>query len=468
MKIALVSPAWEVMVNSYPPLGLGYLAAGLQKEGHQVKIFDFGLRPEMKPEQEADEVVEFNPDLVGITVWTHLYYHALELAREIRCRKLNISIALGGPHITVYPLAAFEDGLVDYTIYGEGEETVVELARALQGEGSVEEIRGLCYRKDGSVVKNDPRPFITDMDSLPFPDRDLLEVKKYPLRSDDGEPMTTILTSRGCPYGCIYCFKGLFGNKYREQSAFQVVKEIEHVQQEDGIQNFYFVDDLFVFNRKRLHQIISLLRERKIKIKWQCLARVDRLKEEDYQLMAEAGCYEIHFGIETGNEEIMKQIGKHITLDQVRKAVSWAREAGIRAKGYFMIGLPGDTKATIRQTIEFAIDIDLDDAMFSLTTPFPGTKLWEMAKEKEGSLSEREAFARSFYYTAGQADLKPLANLSNGVSDEELVQLTRQAPGRFWKQCIRKREFRERFGCYLGSLIYGVSLLSMLRPKSRY
>lgn len=468
MKIALVSPAWDVMVNSYPPLGLGYLAAGLRREGHEVKIFDFGLRSGMKPDQEADEVVGFEPDLVGITVWTHLYYHSLELAREIKCRKLNIPIALGGPHITVYPLAALEDGVVDYTIYGEGEETIVELVQSLEGKIADEEIRGLCYRKNGVVVKNDPRPFIADLDSLPLPARDLLEVEKYPLRSDEGEPMTTILTSRGCPYSCIYCFKGLFGKKYREKSALEVVKEIEQVKQQEGIQNFYFVDDLFVFNRNRLHQIISLLKEREIKIKWQCLARVDKLKREDYQLMAGAGCYEIHFGIETGNEEIMKQIGKHITLDQVRKAVGWAREAGIRTKGYFMIGLPGDTKATIRQTLKFATDIDLDDAMFSLTTAFPGTKLWEMARKKEGGLSEKDAFARAFYFTAGQAELKPLANLSGGLSDEELVRFTQQAPGIFWKRGLRKREFRERFGYYLGSLIYGVSLLSRLRPSSRY
>ncbi|MEW5766879.1 MAG: radical SAM protein [bacterium] len=468
MKIGLVSPAWDVMVNSYPPLGLGYLAASLRREGHEVKIFDFGLRPGMEPDQEADEVVGFKPDLVGITVWTHLYYHSLELAREIKCRNLNIPIVLGGPHITVYPLTAFEDGLIDYTIYGEGEETIVELVQSLEGKIAREEIRGLCYRNSGSAVKNDPRPFITDLDSLPLPARDLLEVKKYPLRSNEGEPMTTILTSRGCPYSCIYCFKGLFGKKYREKSALQVVNEIEQVRQQEGIQNFYFVDDLFVFNRNRLHQIISLLKEREIKIKWQCLARVDKLKKEDYPLMAEAGCYGIHFGIETGNEEIMKQIGKHITLDQVRKAVGWAREAGIRTKGYFMIGLPGDTKATIRQTLEFAIDIDLDEAMFSLTTPLPGTELWEMARKKEGGLSEREAFSQAFYFTAGQADLKPLSNLSGGLSDEELVRFAQQAPGIFWKRCLRKREFRERFGYYLGSLVYGVSLLSRLRAKGRY
>jgi len=461
MRIALAAPPWEVMPNSYPPLGLAYLSARVKEEGFDARVFDFGLTPEIDIEEAAAQIAAYEPDLVGISTWTHTYARSRELAQIVR-RWTRAVIVFGGPHASIFPRRTANQPEVDYVVYGEGEETFAQLCRRLWHGESVGDIEGLCYEKDGDVVQTAPRPLIRDLDRLPFPDRDALRINDYPLKASDGQPMTTVLTSRGCPYRCVYCYKGLFGTLYRQRSAESVCDEVEQIVREYGIRNLYFVDDLFVFNTKRLERFLALLRERNLQIKWQCLARVDRLREDHYRKMAEGGCAEIHFGIESGDQQILRAIGKKIRLDQVRDAVRWARQAGIQTKGYFMTGLPGDTMRTMRKTLRFACDLGLDDAMFSLTTPLPGTQLWEQIRNDVPSLNDPEAFSDAFYFAGeGQERLRPLFNFSK-VSDEELVSFTKAAPAVFWKRSVRRREFQARFGRCVGWLVWRASLLASL------
>ncbi|MBM4084054.1 MAG: B12-binding domain-containing radical SAM protein [Planctomycetes bacterium] len=462
MRVALIAPPWEVMPNSYPPLGLGYLASVAQRSGHEVRIFDFGLTPQVSTAQAVESVSPFNPQVVGISAWTHTFHRSLELARALKSAHGATTI-FGGPHPTVFPTETLANDGVDHVAMGEAEETFVEFLARLEAKATMDGVLGLCYKDGSSLRQNAPRPFIRDLDALPLPDRDLLNVAAYPLRAANGAPMTTVLTSRGCPYACVYCYKGLFGTRYRERSAESVISEIEGLMTKYGFRDFYFVDDLFVFNMERLRRILALIREKRLSIRWQCLARVDRMPREAYAEMADAGCDEIHFGIESGSPEILKTIGKHITIAQVENAVRWAKEAGIKTKGYFMTGLPGDTMRTMKQTLDFACRLHLDDAMFSLTTPLPGTRLWELVKDKLPSLSQHDTFAKAFYFAGGDQIREPLFNLSN-VDGKKLVQFTQNAPNVFWKRTARRREFKARFGAVMGDAIWRLSLVTLWRP----
>jgi len=463
MKVALVAPPWEIMKNSYPPLGLGYVAAALVGKGHEVKIFDYGLDPEAQVPDMVEEVLDWGPQMIGITTWTHLYDVCCALSEEFKGRRPEVPIVMGGPHVTIFPQETLEEvPSVDFTIFGEGEDTIVELARAFENQGDYESITGLAWRNGKKVVKNPMRGINRDLDRYPFPDRDLLEIDKYPLRADNGERMTTMITSRGCPYGCTYCFKGLFGRRYLMTSIDRVLEEIRLIQQKYDIHNIYFVDDLFVVKRDRLRQFCEELKRQNVKIKWQCLVRVDRLDEDDYRKMAEAGCYEVHYGIETADPLIMEMVDKQTTPDQVRKAVTWAHNAAIRTKGYFMVGLPGDTEETIHETIEFAASLPLDLAMFSLTTPFPGTKLWTEIQDRFEGMDRRDLFKRASYYYGSREVAEPMFNLTE-LPSERLIELVDAAYETFYVKNTRRRQLEYQFGKVFGRVLWMLWKSKLLR-----
>ncbi len=455
------------MVNSYPPLGLGYLAAVMEAEGHTAAIFDLGLEPRQPLEQAIAPLVAFAPDLVGITAMTN-NYHSAEATCALVKERLGCPVVLGGPHATVFPERVAADPHVDYVVYGEGEETLRELVRALvafgprPGDEVLGQIRGLCFTAaSGEVIRTPERPLIRDLDALPFPARHLFALERYPLYAANGERMVTLLSSRGCPYNCSYCFKGIVGRTYRQRSPENLIAEIRSLMETYGYRNFYFIDDLFTIDRRRLTALTTRFIEEGLDIRWQCLARVDRVTPDLLRLMYRAGCREVHYGIETGNAEILARLGKHITLEQVRQAVAWTAQAGILAKGYFMLGLPGDTEETMQQTIQFACELELDQAMFSLTTPFPGTRLWdELAARQPGLVFDRD-FSRAYYYLNYDQPLKPFFNLSQ-VSDERLAQLAREAPARF-QEAKRRRKYQRALGPVLGGWLYKLSTVRVVR-----
>ncbi len=470
MRIALVSPKWNEMVNSYPPLGLGYLAAVLEDEGHTVSIFDLGLEPKTPIERDVERIAASNPDVIGITAMTNNYHSAEGMMALLKAR-LGCPIVVGGPHATVFPERVAGDPHVDYVVYGEGEETLRELVRAMVAEGirpsdeALSQIAGLCFRSNGQVRCNPPRPLIKDLDALPFPARHLFELSRYRLYAPDGSPMVTLLSSRGCPYNCSYCFKGIVGRTYRQRSPENIIAEIRSLMDTYGYRNFYFIDDLFTINRRRLMAITTRMIEERLDIRWQCLARVDRVTPELLQLMYRAGCREVHYGIESGNPAILQAIGKHITLEQVRQAVAWTAQAGILAKGYFMLGLPGDTEETMRQTIRFAGELELDQAMFSLTTPFPGTRLWDELLARQPQIEFNHDFSRAFYYNSYDNMIKPFINVSE-VSDERLSQLILEAQSSF-QEAKRRRKYLRALGPLAGEWAYRLSRVRPLRQIGR-
>ncbi|HID33047.1 MAG TPA: radical SAM protein [Anaerolineae bacterium] len=461
MKVALIGPKWNELVNAYPSLGLGYLAAVAEQEGHEVAIFDFGLEPCRPMEDEVQDVIDFKPDLVAFTSMT-TSYASVEQAAAMLKEALGVTILIGGPHATSLPNETLQNPNIDYLIYGEGEETFIEFLRALEhGNRQWDGFQGLWYKEDGRILNNSQRALIKDLDALPYPARHLFRLHDYPLYAPTGEQMLTVLSSRGCPYNCSFCFKGIVGRTYRQRSPENIADELEHLMHTYGVRNFYFIDDLFTIDVRRLDKILDHFIERKMDIRWQCLARVDRVNPDLLGKMYQAGCREIHYGIESGNPEVLKRTAKHIDLNRVRDAVTWTEAAGIRAKGYFILGLPGDNEETIAETIEFAASLPLTEAMFSIATPFPGTQLWNELLRRHPDLAYNADFTKSYYYNSYQSSIAPFMNVSD-VPDEVLSQKAIEARQRFI-EAKKRRIYRESFGPTAGDLLWNIAQITPVR-----
>ena len=461
MKIAFIGPKWNAMVNAYPSLGLAYLAAMAEQEGHEARIFDFGLRPQCSLEDEMQDVVDFKPDLVAFTSMTTSYASVEESAAMLK-EALGVTTIIGGPHATTLPDLTLENPNIDYLIYGEGEETFRDFLQALdRGASNWSDIEGLWYKQDGRVISGSERDLIKDLDALPYPARHLFDLDQYPLYAPNGEPMLTVLSSRGCPYNCSFCFKGIVGRTYRQRSPENIVAELQYIIENYGVRNFYFIDDLFTINVRRLDKILDYFIAQDMDIRWQCLARVDRVNPELLAKMHRAGCRQIHYGIESGNEEVLKRTAKHIRLEQVNDAVRWTEEAGIQSKGYFILGLPGDTEETMEETIEFAAGLELTDAMFSIATPMPGTQLWNELLLKRPGTAYNADFTKSYYYNSYTAEIAPFMNVSE-VSDEQLSAMAIKARQRFL-EAKKQRLYRKSFGDTAGNLLWSVSQITPVR-----
>lgn len=453
MKIVLVSPWWK-NENSYPPLGLAYIGAVLEKDGHEVKIVDMTLDTNILEEDKADDIISFSPDIIGISCMSHNYANAIKIASYIK-KKANIPIVFGGPHPTIMYKDILKNGFVDFIIMGEGEETFKKLCQNLE-TNTFENIDGLCHAHNEVCIINPKNDFINNLDEIPFPARHLLRMKDYKLFDDYGNRMATIISSRGCPYRCTYCYKGLFGVTYRERSPQNIIEEIKQCKEEFGYNSFYFIDDLFTMSPKRIYGLTKAIKEENLDIRWQCLARVNNSTLEMFNQMKDSGCYKVHFGIESGNQNILNRVKKGITIGQVRNAVKNCKKARIRTKGYFMLGLPGDTMETMQDTLDFATELKLDDAMFSIATPFPGTELWNnIDRNKVKSMSD------AFYHSCDSDDINIFYNLSD-ASDRDIIDMAMKA--RKITNSLNTKTFCEkRFGKRVGPFAFHMSKISLLK-----
>ena len=394
LKITLVNPPQSTRYPQ-PPIGLALIGAILEKEGYPVKILDAnatGLMPE-----EVSKAIP-DADIVGITAMTPTIGTALRIAHHLKKDRPGLKIIIGGPHVTLLPeetLASSND--IDVIVRGEGDETVIELLRAIEIGGSLNNIGGISYKADGKIIHTSDRTSYTDMDSLPYPAYHLLPWKKYQPHPPHGRqmPFGAMVTSRGCPYRCAYCSKPVFGSKFRAQSPERVVEEMTYLHQKFGVKEIAFYDDSFTLDKKRVHAIADKIMEKGLKIAWTCETRVNLVDKELLHHMKQAGCYSVAYGIESASPEIIKTLQKDITLEQVETAVRDSRGVGLLVIGYFMLGSPGDTPETIRQTIEFAKKLKVDFAQFSVTTPFPGTELYDiyMRDRKENIAWEKFVYA---------------------------------------------------------------------------
>lgn len=466
MRVALVGPKWHEMVNSYPSLGLGYLAAIAEQEGHEAAVFDMGLRPASPVSEDVKQIVDWKPDVIAFTSMT-TSYQSVEEAVVLLKAALPAPIIIGGPHATTLPELTLQNPHIDFLVYGEGEYVFRDWLRQIEaGDTNWVANKGLWWKDtDGKVVDGGERELIPDLDELPFPARRLFDLQKYPLYAPNGEMMVTVLTSRGCPYKCSFCFKGIVGRTYRQRSPENIVAELRQLMDEYGARNFYFMDDLFTINVKRLEAILDYFIEQNLDVRWRCLARVDRVNPDLLKKMYRAGCRQIHFGIESGNLEILKATAKHIDLDQVRQAIEWTEDAGIMSKGYFMLGLPGDNEQTMNETIEFAASLRLSEAMFSIATPMPGTELWEELLRKNPDTVYSMDFTKSYYYNSYTSEIAPFMNVSE-VSDDKLSKMAIRARKRFLDS-KEKRKYVRTFGPEWGERIYKVAQIEPIHTIGR-
>lgn len=364
-----------------PPLGLCYIASFLERAGYSVSIID-GEVLNLSIKQVAEEVSAINPHIVGITSTTLTYSHAISVAQEIKSLDSDIEIVLGGPHISAIKSGVLMD-TVDYAVYGEGEITFIDLMEHLDGKKKAEDIDGLIYKENDRIIVNHPREYIKDVDTIPYPARHLLpDLRLYVPNAQNYRrlPSTSMITSRGCPFNCYFCDHSTFGRIFRGHSPSYVVGELEEIISKYGIKDVWFTDDTFTVDKNRVLNICDEIIERGVDISWNCLGRVDNVDSAMLKKMRDAGCWMIAYGIETGNQKVMDYIKKGTTLEQVRKAVFWTKQAGLKAKGFFMLGHPIDTIETINQTINFSKSMPLDYALFLPNTPLPNTELFDICQ----------------------------------------------------------------------------------------
>jgi len=394
-----IAPVIRTLFYNSPPLGIGYLGAFLEANGHQVRLMDAAVEC-LSYSAVVRRLREFEPELVGVTSTTVSIASATGLAAVLQ-RALQVPIVIGGPHVTANPQETLAASAFDYGVIGEGENTLLELLDVVQGKRTPASVLGLAYRQNGQVVVNPRRPYIEDLDTIPHPIRRDFPLQKYQPQPNDEYrlPKTSMITSRGCPYSCIFCDKAVFGKIYRYHSAKYVADEIEDLVHTYGIRDIAFVDSTFFPNREKICQLIEELKSRKVHFSWTCSVRANIMTRDLLRAMKDAGCWRVRFGIESGNDEVLKHLRKGINKDQVRRAVGWADELGLQPKGFFMVGHLFDTPETIQESIDFALGLPLKDITVQINTPMKGTEQHDLAPEY-GKMIARDSSELSFWQPA--------------------------------------------------------------------
>ena len=371
MRFLLVNPFYPIDENPSPPLGLAFLAAALERAGVDVRVLDLVVNPYGR-EWLADYLSEYQPDIVGATSVTMSFDSAMAVLEDVKGINPEIRTVMGGPHVSFRAVESMKEfPALDFIIQGEGEESVVELTAAVARGSGFEDILGLVFRRDGGIVCTETRLPGIDVNSLPVPARHLLPLGRYRTLG----MAISMTTSRGCPFNCIFCVgRKMVGAKVRYRDPLKVVDEFEYLSTL-GFHQINIADDLFTANKKHCIDVCDEMLRRGIKSKWTSFARVDTVSPEVLFKMKEAGCTAVSFGVESGVPEILKTIRKGITLDQVIAAVKMCTDADVIPHASFILGLPGETPETIRQTVAFGERIkELGVSHgFHLLAPFPGT-----------------------------------------------------------------------------------------------
>lgn len=367
------------------PISLAYISAYIEQKGIENDILD--LRIEGDPEQALrSKINEKRPLAVGITSSTAGIENAARTARVIKDADSRIVTVLGGWHASALPEATLmKYPQFDYIIHGEGEAAFANLIASLEGGGSPEGVKGVALRVNGGVQVNPREELISNLDEIPLPARHKLPVFRYQPQPGTRNyltlPSTGILVGRGCPYRCLFCYKGVWGRSLRFRSPESVLEEIEMCIEQYGIRDFRFYDDTVTFPRWDLKRLCDEIIKRDLNISWNCWSRVNDVDEDKLRLMKAAGCYHIKFGIEFGTEKALKLARKGATLEQARRAVALSKKAGIECKGSFIFGIPGETVEDCRKTIDFALDISPHFATFYAFDPIPGSPFYQQIKE---------------------------------------------------------------------------------------
>jgi anaerobic magnesium-protoporphyrin IX monomethyl ester cyclase len=383
MRIALVNPPYPPIAHSHPPfipLGIAYLAAVAEKAGHEVTVIDCQAE-KLNYETFRNRISTTSFDVIGVTATTLLYKSAMEIITISKQAQPQAFTILGGSHGTFWDDNALNDFTsLDLIVRKEGEQTFIELLDKLKSKSSLDNVLGITFRKEGKIIRTPDRPFLEDLDSLPFPAHDLLPLESL---KHQGKILFPLITSRGCVYWCDFCSTvRMFGRGYRWRSPKNVVDEMQLVHDKYGVDQVTFYDDAFSVNRERVMKICEELHTRKLDITWDCGTRVDMVDKEMLKTMHNAGCFAVWLGVESGSEAILGAMNKSIKLDQTRTAFKTANKAGLMTIANTVIGFPGETEQTAHQTIRFIKELNPDSVGFYVATPYPGTPMYEQVKEK--------------------------------------------------------------------------------------
>jgi len=473
MKILLIEPPFERFIGQrceWYPIGLTSIATLLEKYGFKARVYNAehdnslpyinikrfytdyykykeGLNNTSHPiwKEVARTIKEFEPELIGISVKSVKIPSALNIAKIGKEINNCVKIVAGGFHSTICPQDLLSAKEVDFIIRDEGEETLLELLEYIRtGNSKFEEIAGISFKdKDGNLVNNPKRSLIENLDSLPYPKRELLILIGKETYTKD--QLGWIITSRGCPYDCTFCNSSAIWNRaVRYRSIQNVVEEIDYLKKEYNISNFNFIDDSFTVNRKRVLEFCKILIQEKKEISWSCLTRADLIDVEMTRFMQKAGCTKIDIGIESGSENIQKVIGKGMKLDRVREMAKMFKENKMFWTGFFMMGFPTETKEDILETLRFMKEVNPDWICLSIFTPYPGTKLYEIVKEKglmspdKGSIYSHQNPDNCFSEKISPAEFHKLAELMIEEFDKH-----NRAPKSLLKRAMTRRYHRK-------------------------
>lgn len=459
--LATTLPDFAVEEQGYfPVLGLSYITAYLKKNipDINIKILDCYVLKKSY-EDIKNEIKSFAPDMVGIPAWTFSYLDTLITARIVKEVNPDIKVCLGGPHVTIYPEETLTQTAVDYVIQGEGEYAFTALVNALRDKKALANIPNLGFKENGKIYVNAPAQELKNLDGLPFPDRTLAPYKMYYSILDKARPVTTMITSRGCPFQCVFCYQKNTGWRYR--SAKNIVDEIEECVTL-GIKNIFIFDETFTVNKKRVIDICNEILKRKIKIEWDIRSRVDTIDEEMLKILKKAGCKRISFGVEAGNKKILGVLNKQIDLATAEKTIKLSKKHGFIVLVDFMVCSPEETKAEISQSLDLAIKMNPDFVQFSVTTAMPATELYTMAV-KNGVLNKdvwRE------YALNPTEDFEP--PLWNIFSRKEAVEILNECYKKFYlrPRYILKKLFGIRsFWEFKMNLKAGLKMLINKKPQ---
>lgn len=387
MKVLLINPPRdneircptpEVLENnrgSNPPLGLLYIAGVMENTGHEVEVIDCQVENLSYPEIE-ERIKNAQFDLLGVTVMTFSLIDSTNVSEIAKKFHPTKPIVWGGPHLHIYPKESAKLACVDYVITGEGEVSISHLVEFMADEREWQDVHGVGrFTQDGEYLYNGGSPIIENLDELPFVARHLTPYKRYSSILAKGDVVTTIFTSRGCPYKCAFCDRPQLRPNFRARSAENVVAELEHCLGM-GINEFIIYDDTFTVSKQRVHEICDLIIEKKLKIYWDCRTSVNAMDEALLSKMAKAGCVGIHYGVEAGTEKIQKVIRKNLKLDKVQKIFSLTQKVGIKTMAYFIIGNPQETLEDIEQGFRFLRTVNPDFVHLTALLPFPATEIY--------------------------------------------------------------------------------------------
>ncbi len=436
------------IIDNVISLGLGYIAGVSVERGDDVRVLDLSAEP-MTDAELVGFVKKFRPDIIGISVTVQTISAARTISMLCKNASENAKIIIGGPHPSQYPEDTLE-GIpeADFIVVGEGEKTYGSLLTAIKSKGNLADVEGIMYRSGNDIIRTGPREYIKNLDDVPQIPYYLFPMEKYKsiIKYSRRHPKHTysLITSRGCPFQCTFCQKPVFGSKYRMHSAERVIRDIETLVQAYGAKEIVFYDDTFSLDRNRILRICDLILEKGININWTAITRVDLIDFQILKKMKKSGCWQLIFGLESGNQVLLDRIKKGFTLKDVKIKLGMCKDLGICTQGFLIIGLPGETVEMSRKTINYAIELDLDYANFLVALPYKGTEMYETCK-KYGKLRDTPGWENYDFLNFSN----PIF-INDNMTSDELIKVYKEAwkkfylrPSYIWKQFKRMRTLED-------------------------